>query len=113
MASEANAPVGPVRDAEPDGADLLAGPRKHWVVFLLSLTLVGMELIWTRLFSAEFFYAFAFLTLSLAIMGLGLGALALRLLPALNKDSGVSGCLPLPDGSGDAGRTAPGLPGSG
>lgn len=48
-------------------------------VCLMSASLVGLELIWTRLFSAEFFYTFAFLTLSLAIMGLGFGALALRL----------------------------------
>jgi len=48
-------------------------------IFLMSVSLIGLELIWTRLFSAEFFYTFAFLTLSLAVMGLGFGALALRL----------------------------------
>jgi hypothetical protein len=52
-------------------------------VALVSASLLGLELVWTRLFSAECFYAFAFLTLSLAVMGLGFGALALRLLPAL------------------------------
>jgi hypothetical protein len=44
-----------------------------------------LELVWTRIFSGEFFYTFAFLVLSLAIMGLGLGALTLRLFPTLNK----------------------------
>jgi hypothetical protein len=42
-----------------------------WLVALLSATLIGLELVWTRIFSAEFFYTYAFLTLSLAIMGLG------------------------------------------
>jgi hypothetical protein len=42
-------------------------------------------MVWTRIFSGEFFYTFAFLVLSLAIMGLGLGALTLRLFPSLNK----------------------------
>ena len=50
------------------------------VIGLLSATLVGLEMIWTRLFSAEFYYTFAFLVLSLAVLGLGLGALASRLL---------------------------------
>jgi spermidine synthase len=56
------------------------------VIFLLSLTLISLELVWTRIFSAEFFYTFAFLILSLAILGLGLGALALRLFPGLDKE---------------------------
>ncbi|MEJ2633814.1 MAG: hypothetical protein P8184_00820, partial [Calditrichia bacterium] len=56
------------------------------VIFLLSMTLIGLELAWTRIFSAEFFYTFAFLVLSLAILGLGLGALALRLFPRLNNE---------------------------
>ncbi len=59
--------------------------RNFIQIALLSATLIGMELIWTRLFSAEFFYTFAFLILSAAILGLGLGALALRIFPSLNK----------------------------
>jgi hypothetical protein len=54
-------------------------------VALLSVSLVALELAWTRLFSAEFFYTFAFLVLSLAILGLGLGALSLRLWPRLAR----------------------------
>jgi hypothetical protein len=54
-------------------------------ITLLSMTLIGLELTWTRIFSAEFFYTFAFLILSLAVLGLGLGALALRLFPVLNR----------------------------
>ncbi len=55
------------------------------LVALLSVTLLAMEMIWTRIFSAEYFYTFAFLILSLAVLGLGLGALALRLVPALGR----------------------------
>ncbi|MCP4571594.1 MAG: hypothetical protein GY838_04520 [bacterium] len=60
------------------------------LVGLTSLTLIALELAWTRVFSAEFFYSFAFLILSLAVMGLGLGALAVRLVPALGR----AGALP-------------------
>ncbi len=59
--------------------------RNYSVVALISLTLIPLELTWTRIFSAEFFYAFAFLVLSLAILGLGFGALALRLVRRLNN----------------------------
>ncbi len=61
--------------------------RASLLVALISLSLIALELVWTRIFSAEFFYTFAFLVLSLAILGLGLGALALRLLPVLDRDS--------------------------
>lgn len=54
-------------------------------VALLSMTLLALEVVWTRLFSAEFYYAYAFLVLSLAVMGLGLGALTLRLIPVLGR----------------------------
>ena len=63
--------------------------RALLVVALLSLSLLALELAWTRIFSAEFFYTFAFLILSLAVLGLGLGALALRLLPSLARESVV------------------------
>ncbi|TAJ14209.1 hypothetical protein DMA11_05830 [Marinilabiliaceae bacterium JC017] len=53
--------------------------NKSIVVFLLSLSLISMEIIWTRIFSAEYFYTFAFLILSISILGLGLGALTLRM----------------------------------
>jgi len=59
---------------------------KPLIVALVSVTLIALELVWTRLFSAEFFYTFAFLTLSLAVLGLGLGALALRLVPGLDRE---------------------------
>lgn len=57
--------------------------RSAPTVGLLSITVIGFELVWTRLFSAEFFYTFAFLALSLAVLGLGLGALSLRFVPRL------------------------------
>jgi predicted membrane-bound spermidine synthase len=59
--------------------------NRYIIIALLSVSLISLEIIWTRIFSAEFFYTFAFLTLSLAVMGLGLGALALRLFPFLDK----------------------------
>ena len=59
--------------------------RNYLVIALISLTLIPLELAWTRIFSAEFFYTFAFLVLSLAILGLGLGALALRLFKSLDS----------------------------
>ena len=55
------------------------------IIALLSLALLAQELIWTRIFSAEFFYTYAFLVLSLAMMGLGLGALSVRLFPSLGR----------------------------
>jgi len=54
-------------------------------IALLSFSLLSMELIWTRILAAEFFYTFAFLVLSLAILGLGLGALSIRLFPRLDS----------------------------
>jgi hypothetical protein len=60
-----------------------------------SLSLLALELIWTRIFSAEFFYTFAFLVLSLAVMGLGLGALALRLFPVLRRERALGLALSL------------------
>ncbi|MBN1479199.1 hypothetical protein EH223_16020 [candidate division KSB1 bacterium] len=59
---------------------------RFYIIALLSMTLMGLELTWTRIFSAEFFYTFAFLVLSLAVLGLGLGALTLRLFPALANE---------------------------
>ncbi len=57
----------------------------YLVIALISLTLIPLELTWTRILSAEFFYTFAFLVLSLAILGLGLGGLALRLFEKPNR----------------------------
>ncbi len=57
---------------------------------LISLTLLPLELTWTRIFSAEFFYTFAFLVLSLAILGLGMGALMLRLCKSADRDFMIS-----------------------
>lgn len=60
------------------------------IIALLSLSLVSLELVWTRIFSAEFFYTFAFLVLSLAILGLGLGALAVRLKPRWGEPAKIA-----------------------
>ncbi len=56
------------------------------IVGLLSVSLISLELTWTRIFSAEYHYTFAFLILSLAVLGLGLGALAVRLCSRLDRD---------------------------
>jgi predicted membrane-bound spermidine synthase len=56
------------------------------VLFLSSLSLISLEITWTRIFSAEFFYTFAFLTLSLAILGMGMGALSARLFKSFGKE---------------------------
>ena len=69
--------------------------KRYITIALISMTLLGLELVWTRIFSAEYFYAFAFLTLSLAILGLGLGALSLRLVRFLNRDGTVGAALTL------------------
>jgi hypothetical protein len=65
------------------------------IVALVSVTMLALELVWTRVFSAEFFYTFAFLTLSLAVMGLGLGALAVRMIPVLGRDGALGAALSL------------------
>lgn len=52
---------------------------KLYTIALLSMSLLSLEVMWTRIFSAEFFYTFAFLVLSLAVLGLGMGALLVRL----------------------------------
>ena len=73
--------------------------EKRWlsylVVALVSMSLLGCEIIWTRIFSAEFFYTFAFLILSLAVMGLGMGAMCLRFFPALGGDRALAVILAL------------------
>jgi hypothetical protein len=69
------------------------GPRMNRcrliIIALASLTLLALEMVWTRIFSAEYFYTFAFLSLSLAVMGLGVGALALRLFPLFRRDAAL------------------------
>lgn len=59
--------------------------RNLFVLGATSSALLALELVWTRLFSAEFFYTFAFLILSLAIFGLGLGGLAQHTLRFLDR----------------------------
>ena len=56
--------------------------RDQVAIGLVAAMLVALEIVWTRIFSAEFFYSFAFLVVSLAVLGLGLGALSLRFWPA-------------------------------
>ena len=58
--------------------------KQTYTVALISVSILALELIWTRILAAEFFYTFAFLVLSLAVLGLGLGALTLRLWPRID-----------------------------
>ncbi len=67
--------------------------RTPLVIGLISLSLIALELVWTRIFSAEFYYTFAFLILSIAVMGLGLGALGLRLSARLRRLGSGAGLL--------------------
>ena len=60
--------------------------NNYLIISLLSISLIGLEIVWTRIFSAEFFYTYSFLILSLAILGLGLGALAVHLFVKLNNE---------------------------
>ncbi len=75
------------------GGDASAGPMI--LVASLSFTLLALEVAWTRIFSAEFFYNFAFLVLSLAVLGLGVGALVLRLMPRLGRQEHLPAILVL------------------
>jgi len=59
---------------------------KYIYITLISITLIALELAWTRILSAEFYYTFAFLILSTVILGLSLGSLSLRLFNSLNTD---------------------------
>jgi len=59
---------------------------KYINIALISFALIALELLWTRIFSAEFYYTFAFLILSVSVLGLGLGGLALRLFKKLNNE---------------------------
>lgn len=68
---------------------------KFAIITLVSATLIGLEIVWTRIFAAEFFYTFAFLIVSLAILGLGLGALSLRILSPLHEKRSLPGILTL------------------
>ena len=64
-------------------------PGNASIVAAISVSVLALELAWTRLFSAEFFYTFAFLILSLAVLGLGLGALSLRFVPFFRRRSSL------------------------
>lgn len=66
---------------------------KFYIIALMSVSLISLEIVWTRIFSAEFYYTFAFLILSLSILGLGLGALSLRLFERPFKGRNAAGFL--------------------
>lgn len=55
------------------------GLSQYVSIALISMAVIALETIWTRIFSCEFYYTFAFLILSLTMLGLGLGSLSIRL----------------------------------
>ena len=55
------------------------GLSQYISIALISMAVIALETIWTRIFSCEFYYTFAFLILSLTMLGLGLGSLSIRL----------------------------------
>lgn len=69
--------------------------NKYLTIGLLSTSMIALEMAWTRIFSAEFFYTFAFLILSLAVLGLGLGSLSLRFIKFLNREKNLPHLLSL------------------
>jgi len=77
--------------------------RSAVIAGLASAGLIGLEVAWTRIFSAELYHSFAFLVLSLAVLGLGLGGLLLRLVPALREPARLGLLLVLAAAAGLAG----------
>jgi len=61
--------------------------NKIVTVAILSFSVTMLEIIQTRIFSAEFYYTFAFLIISIALLGLGLGGLVTRLFKKINNVS--------------------------
>src|SRR5262250_3354961 len=50
-------------------------------VFVLSAAALGVQVVWTRIFSYMIWYHFAFLVISVAMLGFTCGGLALQVLP--------------------------------
>src|SRR5262245_44527135 len=50
-------------------------------VFLLSVAALGVQVVWTRIFSFMIWYHFAFLVISVAMLGFTCGGLALEMRP--------------------------------
>ncbi len=58
-------------------------------IFLVSLAILLVELLLTRIFSVVMFHHFSFLAVSLAMLGLGLGGLLVNLLPRVFRADNV------------------------
>lgn len=58
-------------------------------IFLVSLAVLLIELLLTRIFSVVMFHHFSFLAVSLAMLGLGLGGLLVNLLPSVFRKDNV------------------------
>lgn len=58
--------------------------KLFYAIGLISASLLGLEIVWTRILSAEFYHTFAFLIISLAILGISFGSLSLRIFRRAN-----------------------------
>ncbi len=63
-------------------------------IFLVSLSLLLVELLLTRIFSVVMFHHFSFLAVSLAMLGLGLGGLLVNLLPGVFRRDNLGSIAP-------------------
>src|SRR5262249_40887928 len=59
----------------------MTNKRLYWGVMLVSLSVLMLELILTRIFSVTMYYHFAFLAISLALFGSGASGIYIYLLP--------------------------------
>ncbi len=57
-------------------------PRVGFGIGLVAGCVLALQVLVTRLFSAELFYHFSFLAISLALLGAGAGAIAVYVRPA-------------------------------
>jgi hypothetical protein len=62
-------------------SDLLAKPRIYLGVFLISASVLMLELILTRIFSVKLYYHYAFMVISLALLGSGASGVYVYLFP--------------------------------
>jgi predicted membrane-bound spermidine synthase len=62
-------------------ADLPAKPRIYLGIFLISASVLMLELILTRIFSVKLYYHFAFMVISLALLGSGASGVYVYLFP--------------------------------
>lgn len=60
--------------------------REAIALFVVSASALGVQVVWTRIFSFMIWYHFAFLVISVSMLGFTAGGLALRLSPRLRAE---------------------------